>query len=142
MATEIEHDGRVYLINQIVGAEDQFNIFRRILPILGPLYAAKQADDRGEPVDPIGLFMFLSDDIRKMSDEEVQYVVRKCLAVVDVATEGKPIKLFVNGRSMFGELDMVKMLMLVRAVLIETYRPFLKGPLASPSNGEGTKPAT
>lgn len=135
MATEVTIGDRTYIAGKL-GAKDQFHVFRRVMPLLTPILGMLQAEMRGESVNRLIMTMIMSEDLAKMPDDTLDYVIHKCLEVVEVQTEGKPLKLIVNGRSMFGDMDLPTMIGIVWAVLMENFRPFLSGLLAGPSNGE------
>ncbi len=139
MASEFEFGGKTYLIGKL-NCEDQFHVLRRVMPLISPILLSLKQAQAGIAVSKIAMMMVMSDDMAKIPDEQLNYVIHKCLAVVEVQTDGKPLKLIVNGRSMFGEMDMPTMLQIVWAVLMEHFRPFLSGLLDGPSNVEEATP--
>lgn len=128
---EVAIGDKVYLIGKM-NATDQFHVFRRVMPLLAPILESIRS---GIGFGPL-MLVKISEDIAKLSDEQLNYVINACMSVVEVQTAGKPLKLIVNGRQMFGDMDLPVMLQITWAVLMENFKPFLTGLLAGPSKGE------
>lgn len=135
MAAEFEFGGRTYLIGKM-GPRDQLHVLRRVMPLLSPILLSLKQAQSGVPFNKIGMMIVMSEDLAKIPDDQLNYVIDTCLSVVEVKTDGKPLKLMVNGRSMFGEMDLPTMIQVMWAVLMENLRPFLSGLLDGPLNVE------
>ena len=129
MSREVTIGERTYIIGTIP-VRAQFHTFRRVLPLMGPILDSLK---QGFGFGPLTLIA-ISEDLSKLTDEQLDYVMDNCLAVVQVVVpDGSPMKLMVNGRAMF-PLDLPTMMQLTWAVLMENFRPFLKGMLDSQSS--------
>lgn len=124
MSTEVTIGDRTYIIGTIP-VRAQFHTFRRVLPLMGPILESLKAGFGFSALTLISI----SDDLAKLTDEQLDYVMDNCLAVVQVEVkDSAPMKLMVNGRPMF-PLDLSTTMQLTWAVLMENFRPFLKGML-------------
>ena len=138
MSAEVTIGDRTYIIGKL-SALDQFHVFRRVMPLMQPILNSIK---KGMGFGPLTV-LEISDDLAKIPDDQLNYVIYKCLDVVQVKTsEGALIRLRVNGQSMFGEMDLPMMMQIMWAVLMENFRPFLSGLLGSPSTAEPQTPAT
>ena len=100
------------------------------MPLLSPILESLKS---GVGFGPLTM-LAISDDLAKLSDEQLNYVIDKCLATVQVETNGgAPMKLMISGRPMF-PIDLPVMMQIMWAVLMENFRPFLSGLLGSPSS--------
>lgn len=141
--------------NYVIGKLDVFlqaHISRRITPIIptiAPLLAevakggiqemidklelASKDDGAGAvlaDVDLSGLAsaaMPFADALAGMSDENADYVLKKCLSVVKRDTGGSLANICVNGSLMFDDLELGDMLPLVIAVLRTSLGNFIRG---------------
>jgi Phage tail assembly chaperone protein, TAC len=137
VSNEVTIGERTYIIGKL-SAIDQFHVFRRVMPLLSPILESLKS---GVGIGPLTM-VAISNDLAKLSDEQLNYVIDKCLAVVQVQTDNKLIRLMINGRSMFGDLDLPTMMQIMWAVLMENFQPFLAGILDRPSSVEVPIPAT
>jgi len=142
MATEIEIGGKTYLIGEM-DVRDQLHILVQMTPLITPIYASLKAAKDGESINKIGMLMVTSEELTKIPKDKLDYVIDTCLNTISVQVDGgKPMKLMVNGRSMFGKLDLPTMIQLMWAVIMDHYRPFLSGLLDGPSNVEAQTSGT
>ncbi len=133
MTTEKQIGSRTYIIGKM-SAETQFNVLRRITPLFKPIMEAIKS---GVGVGP-ELFVTISQELSEIPDDQVAYVFRECKNVVSVQVEGgSPLKLVVNGRDMFADIDLPTLMQIVVTVIMENLRPFFQGLPAGPSNGGG-----
>lgn len=131
MATDVEIGADKYRVSSL-HAMDQFNVFRRIAPLmrglgegftsLPPEVMDKGLDDLGE-AEVLRLFGPLMDVLAGMDDAQVSYVVNKCLARVQVQVpDGRWTAVMPTpGRFQFEDrMDMSTMFRLVIAVMQES----------------------
>ncbi len=123
---EFELDGVMYQLAKL-DAMTQFHISRRIMPLMGALGGAgkKKADGMARLFEAVG----------RLSDEDTEYVIGKCLAGC-VKKDGGA-KVYVNGRLMFEDIGMMGMLRLTMETLKENLTDFFTG-LGSPSLPAGS----
>lgn len=148
---EIEIDGVQYRIGRLP-AKQQFNVVRRLIPVLaagGPAIAAWVRDNPAPLPSPDGLpddvtpangtsglpfdvekafsaFGPLATAIGEMSDEASDYVIGSCLSVCQTNQNGAWARLAQsNGTLMFQDLGMATMLKLVMTVIQENMSDFL-----------------
>jgi len=134
---------RTYQIGKM-SAQDQFHVFRRVMPLLKPIMETIKRGRKdlkeGEDLDirqilQAGVVAAISDDLANIPDEQLNYVIDKCLSVTSLVQSGAVVPIMVNGRSMFQAMDMPTMIQIMWAVLLENFRPFLVGALAGQLNG-------
>ena len=134
---EVEIGDRTYLIEKL-SAEDQFHVFRRVMPLIRPIIETLKGN--GGKLD---ILLAMSQDIASIPDEQLNYVIHKCLDHVAVNVQGAAsLRVRVHGKMMFGDMDMGTMLQIMWAVIMENYRPFFQGNLASPSKSEAAAQET
>lgn len=128
MATELvvgEHSYRVQKLNAI----QQFHVARRVIPVLktaiGALVALK--NNEGRVADPMDIIIAMSDDLARMSDEDSEYVLKTCLAVVQRKQGSGWMSLMTAGRFQFEDLELPQMMQLVVAVLQDHFASFFAG---------------
>lgn len=126
MATEVEIDGRTYRLGKL-SAMTQFHVSRRLLPVFTSLDGEK-----GE------MLPRLMDAVSKLSDDDSEYVIGKCLADCAVKRDGDAgwAPIYRNGQLMFEEIGMAGMLRLTFATIEENLASFFTGlPSGSPVAG-------
>ena len=96
MTTEVEIGGDAYRVDSL-NALDQFNVFRRVAPLmrgLGEGFASLPPEVIDAGLDELGdrdtlrIFGPIMDVLAGMDDSAVSYIVNKCLARVQIRTEG------------------------------------------------------
>lgn len=117
---DFDLDGVSYQLAKL-DAMTQFHVSRRIMPLLG---AMGGGDDK---------MATLFEAVGKLSDEDTEYVIAKCLA--DCRRKESGAKVFVNGRLMFDDIGMMGMLRLTIETLRENISDFFSGlgSLSSPA---------
>lgn len=107
----------------------QFHVLRRLAPVIAsvglsiPALQAMKGEDFTVLLGPV------SEILAKMPDEEADYVLFTCLAVVSREQDGGRYAAITAGKKlMFEDIDMVLMLRLVVEVIKFNYGGFLKGP--------------
>jgi hypothetical protein len=118
---QFELNGAAYTSGRL-DAMKQFHVTRRLLPILAEMgmSASMLAQLREEEATGgiVGVMGPVMDIISKMPDEDVEYIVRTCLAVVK-RQQGEawaPVQA-ANGHLMFADIDMTVMIRLTIEVL-------------------------
>lgn len=121
--SELEVLGAFYKVGKM-NALTQLHVGRRLLPAL--VAVGIKAEDLGKR-DSVGLVDFMEPAVRlmgSMSDEDVNYVLFRCLAAV-TRKSGERYAPVVNGeRLMFEDIDMPSMVRLCAAVLQENLGGF------------------
>lgn len=120
---EIEVSGNSYRIGSMP-ALTQLHVGRRLLPALVAI--GVRAEDLSKQ-EKVGMVDFMEPAIKlmgSMSDEDVNYVLFRCLAVV-TRREGERYAPIVKGeRLMYEDIDMPSMIRLTAAVLQENLGGF------------------
>jgi hypothetical protein len=142
-----------------MNAFDQLHVARRIAPVLtglGSVMASLMGGGNqingtvpggGEDVSNVSFYTSLgplSEAVSKMSDQDVNYVIRKCLSAVRKYNGERWVPvLSTSGELMFeNEMDMSVLLQLTMEVLSENIGPFLRGPLLQSSGAEESTSAS
>lgn len=82
----------------------------------------------------------IADAISAMKDEDVEYVLKKCMAVCQRQENGKWVRVSAqNGLPMFADIEMMAMLTLAFAVIQENLGDFF--PVRLQTNGESIEPS-
>lgn len=126
---EFEVDGQVYRSKKM-NARTQFHVMRRMAPILAPLQAVASGDMSGSLVA-------LAEAIGSLSDEASDYVLDRCLEVVERKQgEGGWAKVKLDGGpAMFADIDLMALLQIAANVLRDNYAALFQKGLALQSNG-------
>lgn len=138
MATEVEFGGNKYQIGRL-DAMTQFHVSRRIAPVLPPLIRTymqlaasdspltKNLDLLASSVQPV------MDAISQLKDDDAEYVVGKCMAVVERQHQAGWAKVWSAAHkvSLFDDIDVGTMLELTVRVVVENLGPFISGLLTS-----------
>ncbi|MGX6999912.1 phage tail assembly chaperone [Caballeronia sp. KNU42] len=132
MSEPVDIGGHLYRVGHM-DVRKQFHVARRIGPAMlgflggSMLKGAKLSDMIGPVVDALS----------KMSDEDSDYVLDQCLAVVTRAQNGGEWARVIapSGGLMFQDIDLAQMLKLAQAVLKENLRGFF--PTAAPGSSQG-----
>ncbi len=132
---ELEVLGAIYRVGKM-NALIQLHVGRRLLPAL--IAVGIRAEDLGKK-EGVGFVDFMEPAVKimgSMSDEDVNYVLFKSLAVV-TRQQGERWAPIVNGeRLMFEDIDMPSMVRLTVAVLQENLGGFFALlPVVKPSPG-------
>lgn len=134
---EVEVNGALYRVGKM-NALHQLHVGRRLLPAL--VAVGIRAEDLGKR-GSAGMVDFMEPAVKlmgSMSDEDVNYVLFKCLAVVTRKQgSGERWAPIVNGeRMMFEDIDMPSMVRLTASVLQENLGGFFALlPAVNPSQG-------
>lgn len=129
---EFEVDGHTYRSKKM-NARTQFHVMRRMAPILAPLQAVASGDMSGSLVA-------LAEAIGSLSDEASDYVLDRCLEVVERKQgEGGWAKVKLDGGpAMFADIDLMALLQIAANVLRDNYAALFQKGLALQSNGGAT----
>ena len=123
MSGIVEINGQSYRIGRL-DAKKQFHVARRLAPLLAGLGGALKGEAKGfaEMVSPI------AEALAKMSDEDSDYVIDTCLAVV-ARQQGSDWAgvMARNGGLMFQDIDLPAMLRLAVAVIQHNLGSFFPG---------------
>jgi hypothetical protein len=131
--SEIELGGNKYRIGRM-NAKKQWNIARRLMPVLAELIKAAKEIPEGttpEQQSPENAEKFLekiseplADSFSRITDENSDYIIDTCLAVCERAQGPAWAPLMRGGNLMFQDLDMTTMLGLTFAVIRENLGDF------------------
>jgi len=119
---EVELNGQTYRIDRL-NTFDQWNVARRLMPVLGALSGIEDGDTLTKMLMPA--FKSLGG----MSDEDSDFVLNKCLSVVKRKQELNGVIAFANvlgakNTMMFDDIDMFVMLRLAVFVVVENIGDF------------------
>lgn len=134
---EVTIGEEVYQIGKLP-AMTQFHVVRRIGPVLAQMgvsvteMAAAGKSLRAD-ADLLSIMGTVSDVVARMSNEDVEYVIYSCLAVVR-RRQGERFMPVMTGKSFqFQDIDMQKMMHLTVEVLKENLGGFFPAPLGGAS---------
>lgn len=134
---EVEIDGTEYRIGQL-DAMTQLHVARRLAPFLSSLAAAAVQVDKGMSTEDWlrAAFGPVSDILSAMPDEQVNYILNACLAVVSKkqqAGNSSPVwaPIQKNNRLLFQDITSPTLLKLTIAVVRERLGPFFGEALAA-----------
>lgn len=138
MATEVEFGGKKYQIGRL-DAMSQFHVSRRIAPVLPPLIRTylELASSDAPLTKNLGLLATsiqpVMDAISQLKDDDAEYVVGKCMAVVERQHLDGWAKVWSSAHkvSLFDDIDVGVMLELTVRVVMENLGPFISGLLTS-----------
>lgn len=139
---QIEIDGVTYRTLQKLNAKQQLHIARRIMPILAGLGQGRAILGPGGEITDTTMFSAMApiaQVLSEMKDEEIDYVLDRCLSVVqrqDPATQTWAPVATVHGHLMFEDMDMTAMLRLAVEVIQENLGGFFSAPLPQASGGD------
>jgi len=150
---ETEIDGVRYMINKM-NVFDQAHVARKVAPIwfsMGRGFAAavaqqtggltNGADETDGEVSPGTMFEVmtpLSEILAKMSDEDVDYVLKKCLSVCTRWNGQSWVRMMQGNTLMFQDIDLGTLIQLTMTVVQDNLAPFLPGLLVQNSPTEGS----
>lgn len=123
MSGIVEINGQSYRIGRL-DAKKQFHVARRLAPLLAGLGGALKGEAKGfaEMVAPI------AEALAKMSDEDTDYVIDTCLAVVARQQgEGFQSVMVKGGGLIFQDIDLPAMLQITVAVIQQNLGSFFPG---------------
>jgi hypothetical protein len=115
---EFEHEGATYRVGRM-NVFDQWNVARRLMPILASL--PSKAEANGDALTP------LFQAIGKATDDDSNYILHKCLAVVSRKDSGGNwVRVMATGGNalMFEDINMFIMIRLTVAVIKENMGDF------------------
>lgn len=116
MSMTFERNGKKYRVGRLP-AMKQFHILRRLVGVMGGLTGLASAQGAGK-LDPFAALEPLAEGLASMPDEDAEYVINGCLAVVELEqSAGGWSKVVQKGVLMFEDLDMPTMLFLAWKVL-------------------------
>jgi hypothetical protein len=121
--TEIEVGGATYQVGKI-NALTQLHVGRRLLPAF--VAVGIKAEDLGTR-SHVGVADFMEPAVKlmgSMSDEDVNYVLFRCLAAVKRKQGDRWAQITTGERLMFEDIDMPSMVRLTAAVLQENLSGF------------------
>ena len=127
--TELELNGQTYRIGKM-SALAQFHVSRRLAPILAAVGVSLQSLTAGMTADLsdfMGTIGPAADVMAKMTDDETNYVLFTCLAVVSRKQDERFAPVCSGGNMMFQDIDMLMMIRLVVEVLRVNLGNFLPG---------------
>lgn len=133
---EFEVAGQTYRSGKM-NARTQWHVLRRAAPIVGPIQSLASGAPSGEA------FAIMAKAIASLSDEEADYILDECLAVVERQqgpTAWAKIKMSSGPGLMFDDIDMMAMLAIASHVMRDNYAAVFQGGLAT-LRGEA-KPST
>jgi hypothetical protein len=129
---EFEIENTVYQAQTLNALNDQLPIVRRIGAVLGDVMpslakflsqSAQMKADGSKPSveDLIGVIADFVEPVSKalntLSDDDLDFVVRKCVGVTSVKQGSAYAKLMVNGQLMFADTSLITMLIITKKVL-------------------------
>jgi hypothetical protein len=123
---EFEINGQQYRSGKL-NARQQFHVARRLAPVLGGLAEASQ----GSSTDFAHFLQPIADAIAGMSDQDCDYILDTCLAVVQRQQGSAWANVFVNKAQMFDDIDMGVMLQIASKVISENLGGFFQESAAS-----------
>jgi hypothetical protein len=126
---EFEINGQTYRSSKL-NARQQFHVSRRLAPVLGGLATASgsAAEDFAHFLQPI------ADAVAKMSDDDCDYILDTCLAVVQRQQGTAWAQIFVAKNIMFEDIDMAAMLQIAAKVIQENLGSFFHASAVSQLN--------
>lgn len=118
---EIEYAGKKYRMTRKLDAITQFHVVRRIAPLMANLNELVAKDEEASMVE--GATAVITA-LAKISDQDCEYVIFKCLDVVQRFNEGQWAPVIRGSNFMFSDLDMGGLLKLTGAVIKENMASF------------------
>ena len=109
---------------------EQLSVARKLGPAI-PIVEGL-VSDRNAGKDVTLLVVLL---LSRLSDEESDEIVKKCLGVVSIKQDTGCVKLMPNGVLMFSEIDLATLLQLTASVIVENLGSFFNSALASLQQG-------
>lgn len=126
--SDLPLDGQVYRIGKM-DAMTQFHVARRIGPIMASVTESAQA---GGEFNLLDVMATAAQVIAKMSDDDVEYVIARCLSVVGrIQPDGRAAAVWRGKSLMFNDIQMPAMVRLSVEVVKENLGPFFPGLLAA-----------
>ena len=120
MANEFQIGSHTYTAGKL-GVIPQFHIVRRLAPVLAGLGESLKGNSLASlKEDPLGAALPIVDALSKMSDEDSEYVLNTCLAVVQrkmPGTIGWGAVYVPGGGIMFEDITLVETMQLTWKVL-------------------------
>lgn len=138
---EVQIGDNVYQIGKLA-AMTQFHCVRRIGPVLAVMGVsitemAAAGKTMNDEADMLSIMGTVSDVVAKMSNEDVEYVIYACLAVVR-RRQGERFMPVMTGKSFqFQDIDMNAMMRLTVEVLKENLGGFFPMPQGGASTAQG-----
>lgn len=124
--SDIEFKGQHYRIGRM-DARTQFHVSRRLAPLYASIGQAVTSEQEGKN-SLSAMFGPIAEALSRMSDEDTDYVLDHCLAVVtrQQGTQFAPVAAR-GGALMFDDIDMPTMMQLAIAVIQENIGGFFPG---------------
>lgn len=135
--------------------KDQFHVFRRVTPLLVPIYESLRAgliNTTDKAMMTVDVMMAMSSKLAELSDDQLDEVMDRCLATVQIkGPDGNFYNLTVpvagpdgkvKGQLAYQDLDLPTLLQIVWAVLLENFRPFFLSMVVNLSPGAGAVPTS
>lgn len=118
--SDIEVNGNVYRIGRM-DARKQFHVSRRLAPLLAGIGGAIS----GKKADVTATFQPIAEALAQMSDEDTDYILDNCLAVVSrqQGNQFAPV-MARGGNMMFEDIDLPTMMQLTISVIRENLGGF------------------
>jgi hypothetical protein len=116
----IEIDGKTFQIGKL-DVLAQLHVSRRVLPLLKPMAEAWKTSETANLLD---IVMAVSEDFSTLPDETLNYVIFKCMAVVRLQQGERFAPIVRNDKIMFEDIDMVTLMRLTIAVIMDNFQSF------------------
>lgn len=127
--SKLEVNGHTYAVGKL-NALTQFHVSRRLAPMLAAMGISLQSLQTGmnsSMEDFLPVLGPITDMMAKMPDEDVNYIIFTCLAVVS-RQSGEKFGPITQGQNiMYEDIDMPTMLRLVVEVVKENLGTFMQG---------------
>lgn len=137
---EFEVDGKTFRTGKL-NARDQFHVSRRLGPVIGPVLkmAMSGRNPLTDGINPQDLMDFV-DAFALMDDEQVDYILDHCLAVVAIKQgEGWPAIMSSDGKNlMFEDLEFYEQSVIVGNVIWFNFEKLFQKAQAT-LNGAGAR---
>ena len=121
---EVEVGPNRYSIGKL-DALKQFHVARRLVPVLAAF--TKIGENKGVPQLKVGTLLPIAEALSKMSDEETEYIIQTCLAVVKRQDSGSWQYVMIQGRFVYQDITMADMVKLTSEAIMENMGDFFAG---------------
>ncbi len=138
---EVTIGDSVYQIGKLP-AMTQFHVVRRIGPVLATMGVsitemATKGKSLNDEVDMLSIMGTVSEVVAKMSNDDVEYVIYACLAVVRRQQGERYMNVMTGKNFQFQDIDMTVMMRLTVEVLKENLGGFFPMPTGGASTAQG-----
>lgn len=125
--SDIEVNSNTYRIGKM-DTRKQFHVSRRLAPLLAGIGGAIAGSMAGDGSALAATFQPIAEALSKMSDEDTDYVLDNCLAVVSRLQGNQFAPVMARGGAlMFDDIDLPSMMQLAVAVIRENLGGFFPG---------------